>query len=522
MRRDEQGDKARRATIRDLMVAQGLSHPDDVAARLLREWPSLTPIGAYRLAHEMSQPMVADRYNRLTGRQPFESGWMTRREVSRLELWPHHGDARRPTAGDLVILAQVLGASSPTRLVDAQNWSLLDPADQAALLQHTSSHTRTAGADTTSVPYPGAEFRPPAGITVHAAHLPSPPEPVRVGADHGPPSVERLITMTARESASYGDRPSNIGKFTLDQFRADATRLARLFPTAPRLELLTELRWQRDQVFQVLETGRQPVDQTRQLYFLAAATCGMLAEVTEQLGYREPAMSHARTAWLCAKEADHHPLMAWILQNQGLITLWGGQPEKAAEYVTQGQELDVRGSVAVWLPNLEARARGAMGDTEGTHAALNRAREARESVQADDLDEIGGIFRYSEAKQFVHAGHALVTLGDGSAAQPMSQAGIDAYTRGLREERALDVETGAHLDIAMAHILTGDLDGATEAASRGLDIPQHLRGDDHAIRARQLHRAVSKPEHHGSAGAGSLRERIEEFLAAPAQTLPTS
>ncbi|HEY9475312.1 MAG TPA: helix-turn-helix transcriptional regulator, partial [Mycobacteriales bacterium] len=147
----------------------------------------------------------------------------------------------------------------------------------------------------------------------------------------GPLSLEEQLFMAAHESAEFSDHPSNVGPASIDQLRSDITRLSRSFANAPRLSVFAQTRWLRDRTFQLLD-GRQRISQSRDLYFLAGATCGMLADITEDLGYMDAAMAHTRTGLLCAKEAGHPGLAAWIRCKQSTVAYYDGRPAHAAEF----------------------------------------------------------------------------------------------------------------------------------------------------------------------------------------------
>lgn len=519
MRRDEQGDKQRRRTIHDQLAAQGLTHPDDIAAAFRREWPALGPMAAFRLVHEISQPMAAARYNDATGRRPGDPKRIGRKDVSRLELWPGHGghggDVRKPTAGELVVFARIYGASSPCRLVEAEHWPLLDPADRAALRPH--------GADAG----PDAGGLVPAGRSQHhqhhqhhpAQHAPAASDTRDTGTDRacGPASLERFLVMAAHESAGYGDHPSNIGPFTLDQLRADVTTLARSFANAPRLRVFSHARFLRDHAFALLD-GRQRIAESRDLYFLAGATCGMLAEISEDLGNSQAAMTHARTGLLCAKEADHGPLTAWLLAEQSIITYRDDRPAQAVRYARQGQEHATDGSIRLKLLSVQARATGALTETAETRDALAQATAGRHQFTADDLDGIGGILSFSAAKQHFYASDAYLGIGDSSAVIPNVEACVQGYQSGPADERAHDNESLARINQAAAHLLPGtdqDVEAASVAARAAMTIPPDLRIAEIDRQLRRLNRRLSTADLRTTPHARDLRESIEDFLSTP-------
>lgn len=64
--------------------------------------------------------------------------------------------------------------------------------------------------------------------------------------------------------------------------------------------------------------NRQHPEQARQRYFLAGVTSDLLAKASYDIADPHAATTRARTACLCAENADHNGLRAWI---RGLPTL---------------------------------------------------------------------------------------------------------------------------------------------------------------------------------------------------------
>lgn len=69
-------------------------------------------------------------------------------------------------------------------------------------------------------------------------------------------------------------------------------------------------------------------------------------------------MTQARTAYVCADNADHHGMRAWVRGLQSLIAYWDGRHQEASKYAALGisQVAGVTGTSTVWLSCLQARA----------------------------------------------------------------------------------------------------------------------------------------------------------------------
>jgi tetratricopeptide (TPR) repeat protein len=306
----------------------------------------------------------------------------------------------------------------------------------------------------------------------------------------------------------------------MEQLRVDATRLARSFANAPRLEVFAHARALRDRVFTLLD-GRQRLGESRDLYFLAGAACGMLAEITENFGYRQEAMAHTRTAFLCAQEAGHAGLMAWIRGEQSLIAYYGGRPAQAVEYARRGREEHApTGTVGVWLSAMEARASANLGNASATLTALGQAERSRERCTATDLDELGGLLTFGEPRQRLYSADAQLAIEAADAVVAEAEACLTGYRDGPAEQRAYDNEAQAQVTLASAHVLAGDLDAAREAAQPAFAIRPELRIDTLDQRLRDLHGRLTDQGVRDAPVAVELRDQIETFLATDPTALP--
>ncbi|MGH3975438.1 MAG: hypothetical protein ACRDS9_19220, partial [Pseudonocardiaceae bacterium] len=199
-------------------------------------------------------------------------------------------------------------------------------------------------------------------------------------------AVQREVAMAAAESARFGQfaEQSNIGPHTLEQFRADLARIATTYTNRPVYPQFVELRALRNRAFELLE-GRQYPEQSRELYVVAGALCGMLANASFHLGWLPAAETQARTAFLCAELAGNNALRAWVRGTQSLVAYWDERPRDAVQLAVDGwRYVPETGTSRVRLASLEARAHARMRDQRATENALGRAEQAREEVH--DVD----------------------------------------------------------------------------------------------------------------------------------------
>jgi hypothetical protein len=338
---------------------------------------------------------------------------------------------------------------------------------------------------------------------------------------------ERIVAMAARRALRFGITAdaSNIGSESLDQLRAETGRLAVAYLQQPLTQIVGDIVSLQDLTFSLLE-GRQHPRETRELYVVGGLASGMLAKAAHDLRDPNMAMTHARTALLCARNAEHPALTAWIHGLQSLITYWADRPREALQYAQAGQAIDgIAGTVNIWLASLEARAWSALGNGQASLQAIERAVDLRERVVRDDLDDLGGMCYFSQARQLYYAADAGASFAEGAdedvATRTATYAGdaITAYENAPADERSFGDEAGSRTDLAIARVRSGDLDGAREAIEPvlGLPVPQRIHGVVSSV--INVHRAITI-ESTDAPVARAIQEEIEDYCRTPAAALP--
>lgn len=336
---------------------------------------------------------------------------------------------------------------------------------------------------------------------------------------------ERILAMAARRAIRFGATAdvSNIGSETLDQLLAETGRLAVAYPRQPLSEILADIVSLQDHTFTLLE-GRQRPRQSRDLYVIGGLASGMLAKAAHDLRDPHMAMTHARTALLCAKNAEHPALTGWVQGLQSLIAYWAGRTREALEYAQAGQQAPgLAGTVNVWLASLEARAWSALGNGTASRQAIQHAADLRERVIEDDLDNLRGMCRFSYARQLYYAADAGASLpglqagNDELASQTEAYAAdaIAAYENAPLDEKSFGDEAGSRTDLAVTRICVNDLEGAREALQPVLGLPVTQRIHGVVTSLINVHRAIT------GAGADApiardMQEEIEEYCRMPA------
>jgi hypothetical protein len=252
----------------------------------------------------------------------------------------------------------------------------------------------------------------------------------------------------------------------------------------------------------------------------------MLAKAAHDLRDPQLAMTHARTALLCARNAEQAALIAWVHGLQSLITYWDERPREALHYAQSGQEVPrIAGTVGIWLASLEARAWSALGNGAASRDAIERAGNLREHVIADDLDSLGGMCYFSRPRQLYYAADAGASLYGTddkdaiSGAISYAREAVAAYETALPEERSFSDEAGSRTDLAIALVRAGEIEGAGEAIRPVLRHPLPLRIHGIVTSVTKVHREITARAIESPLGA-DLQEEIEEYSRTPAAALP--
>jgi hypothetical protein len=343
------------------------------------------------------------------------------------------------------------------------------------------------------------------------------------------PDTERIVNMATRRALQFSASAdnSNVGGQSLEMLRGEVGRLAVAYPQQPLPTIIGDIVTLQDMIFSLLE-GRQRPRETRDLYVIGGLVSGMLAKAAHDLRDPHTAMTHARTGLLCAENAEHSALAAWVRGLESLIAYWADRPREALEYARAGADVPgVRGSTSVWLASLEARAWSVLGDATESQRAIERAADLRESTVRDDLDELGGMCNFSRPRQLYYAADASASLPahySGTAvllerAEQYATDAIGAYASAPEDEKSFGDEAGSRTDLAISRIRSDDLDGAQEALEPviGLPVSQRIHGVVSSV--VNVHRAIATKSLDAPI-ARTMQEAIEEYCRTPAAALP--
>ncbi len=332
------------------------------------------------------------------------------------------------------------------------------------------------------------------------------------GPEMGDFSVECEVSMAAHEASDHAQQ-RGISDPTLEQLRADVTRLAQLTDTGEPLAVFLEMRRVRDHIYRLQQRQLGPGEQTG-LYFLLACLNGLMGITVHYLGYSDASEELHRSGWAYASALDHRPLMARLQCELAYVAYYRGRFEQSQDQALNGLGYLSTGPGGAHLHTIRARAAARLGDADTARQAVHDAHEAYESDYDDDLLEIGGQYAISKATHYYHAGHALALAAgtEREAAEELERA-IGLYDEGPRqdEDHWFAGKPLAGINLAVVRLRSGALDGAAEALQPALSLPVGQRISDVTTRLAAVRDELAAPVFRGSVQARDLGAQIEEF-----------
>jgi hypothetical protein len=293
--------------------------------------------------------------------------------------------------------------------------------------------------------------------------------------------------------------------------------LAVTYQKEPLSHMMGQLIQTQHELFTQLE-DQKPPSTTKQLLVLASVTSGLLARVAHDRANPQAALAHSRTAFLCADNAGHCGMRAWIRGLQSLIAFWAGRHHDAVRYAQQGSTHGAVGTTSVWLPVSEARAWAALGNSQATLAAIRRAEAARDAVQPDEVDEFGGLCTFSRNRQLYYIADSLAQLPtEALSAERYSLKAVSAYSDQTAADWAFGDAAGSACGLAAARVSRGEILGADLALEPVFALPIDQRINGIVLSLNRVHRALALAPF--SRESHQLQQRIEDFTATPLTSL---
>jgi hypothetical protein len=325
--------------------------------------------------------------------------------------------------------------------------------------------------------------------------------------------IGREVEMAAHDGSDHAERAEqrDIGDATLEQLRSDVIRLSHEYMTGEPFGLFQEMRRVRDRMYAALDRRLWPRDET-DLYLLVGCLNCLMASAADDLGYPNASEELIRAAWAYAVAIGHQPLMAKLRLDLATVAYWRHRPRQARDLAEGGLRYLAGGPNAAQLHLKYGRAAARLGDIGSARRAIDEAHEARERRNDDDLLQLGGEFGFSRASQHYLAGSTLLEIAgaDRDAAAELERA-TELYAAGPEEgeDHSFQLRMLAHIELALARLRGGELDGARPALGPVLALPPGKRIDPLPQRLETLRAELARS--HGSPQADDLDQEIEEF-----------
>ncbi len=522
------------------MRGLGMTHRE-IAAEMSRRY-RLRPRTALRTAWGWTLDEAAARYNAHSAADPQGRASMRGTRLGEYETWPFGG--RKPSLTALGVLAEVYQVAV-LDLVDVHDREKFT-SKELLLLSKTGTPIRHPGGgqpgqDRATVEPPPGPHSGPAGspvphLTASLIQIPNNPvaratppimtpyseqnfayrriqgtEPEPIGT-----AILHEVMMAAHEGSDHAERAErrDIGEATLEQIRADVVRLSREYMTEAPWPLFQEMRLVRARIHAALDRQMWPRDQT-ELYFLLAVLNTLMSVAAKNLGSLQAADELARSGWAFALMIDNRPLMARVRTQMSHIAYWSDSRRRSRDYAASGLEYLSTGPNGAEVYLMYARAAARLGEADEVRRAIAAAEDAREQPGRDDeLLEIGGEFGYSRATQHYQAGSALIELpqAEEDALAELERA-AQMYADGPEEgeDHSKKAELTSRIDLAIARLRAGQLDGAASAVAPVLALAPRERIDPLPQRFGRVRAELASPRYRGSGAAQDLDERIEVF-----------
>ncbi|MET8925801.1 hypothetical protein ACFWXZ_34825 [[Kitasatospora] papulosa] len=305
-----------------------------------------------------------------------------------------------------------------------------------------------------------------------------------------------------------------LGDETLGYLQDEVRRITAAYPKKPLATLFDDLVAAQEDAFRLIEGGRARPSQLQQLYVLSTLLSWHMAKACHDLGDGHSAMMHARAAGVSAEKAEHPALEAMVCGLKSLIAYWSGYGADALFHARKGaaEYPQLRGTVSVWLPALEARAAALVGDAASAAAAVDQAARQRDVVEPDDLDELGGLLNFPVEKELYYRVETDVLLGQTTAVTvPEAERAVEVYADPTTSHWAFGDEAGARCNLAVLRLHADELDGAADVLRPVLDLPRAQRNRGIVISAQRVHHTLTNSPARSALLARDLGEELTQF-----------
>lgn len=333
--------------------------------------------------------------------------------------------------------------------------------------------------------------------------------------------LDSVLLEAADESTDFltWAEATNVGDLTVEQIHGEIHGIARSYLKVPTLPLFERARRLRDRSFSLL-SGRQKPTHSRDLYSAAGWSLTILAWISTDLGRPGAAEEHLRTAWLCAENADHNGLRAWVRAAQHTAAFWQRDFARAGQHAEDGLRYAATGSAKLFLTSALALDMVRCGDREGAQRGLAHARGVADRLSGHG-DELSGPFTCSADRAGGFWSDTQLSLGEAADALSAANDAIFAFETTPSDLRNVGSERMVRCQQVKAHLILDELDGAWESLAPVLDTAPEHRVQPLAQRVREISDLVSSSRWRGAPIVGQIQQAISDFQEnQPTRPLP--
>ena len=330
------------------------------------------------------------------------------------------------------------------------------------------------------------------------------------------PSNRRPLDLDALATGSFeltaAAEATNVGVSGASGLHAELRRIAAtyLHPDTNPVPVLSSLAGIRDHV-RTLLSGPQPPRVRRELLLAGGWATALLAWICTDLGRPDLSKSHADAAEVCADQADHNILRAWVAKVRHSAAYWQGCRDAAAEHAETGlsHARRVGGGAELMLTSSLALDLARLGRVDEAQAALVAAQDAAGRYEPSD-DDLGGPFTCPTARAEGYWADTYLELDKPDLALNLADAAVASSE--ASSESNPGTERMLRLHQVLSHVRLGQYDGAFASLAPVLGTPPELRPAPMLQRLRTIDRGLVDAN---GRDAAEMRQAIAELTAQP-------
>jgi len=327
--------------------------------------------------------------------------------------------------------------------------------------------------------------------------------------------VDEVLATAAREAdADSALLAGSIDPESIDWLWEQSLEIARA-GHRPAFETFRAAQSVRRNALELVPRTRHP-GTLADLYVISGQASALMASTAFDLNHWDASAALARCAVSYASLAGHDSLRAWTAGLFASLANWRNEPDTALRHFRRAIDAAPRGTPRTRLRYIASRSYALLGDERSAEAVLADARRDQDyaAQHADPLsEETGGEFAFGQARAAACAAAAWLDLSRGDKAAEAAQLALAELTALPSARQSFSQVNGARIDLAAAHLLGHDRDGAEDAIQQVFALPASMRNISLAGRMARVRDALLAPHWADDAPAQQLAGSITAWLA---------